>query len=228
MRGALSRREKWKDRVLKTTTLSHGTRLFLLHTLAKHMAADGFVCRSKDKLATQANLSERQVQRYISNAIGAGWLALTNTPGRGIVPEYQAMFPNRKRETQDVSLYNDQKGDANRLPLRVTNTSPFSADESDTAERENRIAYKERVRAGAHNHFLNPTPSSRRCVVRLGLGTNESQRNRRTSCRTQARTVERHRWRPTAAQVETHPGGTDPAKRFSLCSTGPQRKALPK
>src|SRR5690348_5599621 len=137
-----SRRDKWKLAVLKTNTLSHGTRLFLVHTLAKNMAADGFVCRPKEKLAGQAHLSERQVQRYISNAVALGWLVLTNRPSRGVVPEYQATFPNRKRETQNVSLYIVQKGDVNKPPLGGTKASPFSRGKTDTAKRKVVRPYK--------------------------------------------------------------------------------------
>ena len=130
-RNPPSRRDKWKTRVLKTPTLSHGTRLFLVHTLAKHMKADGFVCHPRKKLAWEANLSERQVTRYMGKAVDAGWLVVLQPGYRTMTAEYQAVFPTPNSGTQDVSLSEPEKGDANKPSFGVTNTSRFPVEKGD-------------------------------------------------------------------------------------------------
>lgn len=130
-RNAPSTREKWKTRVLRTSTLSHGTRLFLVHTLSKHMKVDGWVSYPRKKLAWEANLSERQVTRYISKAVEAGWLKVSKPGFRTSTAEYFAAFPEAKSGTQDVPLSEPEKRDANGPAFGVTNTSRFLAEKGD-------------------------------------------------------------------------------------------------
>ena len=225
MRSEPSRREKWKVRVLKTPTLTHGTRLFLVHTLSKHMKADGFVSRPRWKLAADAGISERQVTRYITNAVNLGWLETIQAGYRSMTAEYQAQFPNHQSGTQDVSLSDDEKGDANGPPLRVTNTSLIHAGKRDVGRPTTSSTTTRqvgRVLDRTHNLACRPHLSS----LRFGFGIYELNATANPLCRTQARTVERHRPATTiTAQVERHPSGIDSATRFSFCQTGPRRKA---
>lgn len=219
-----SRRERWKARVLKTPTLSHGTRLFLVHNLAKHMKADGFISRPRWKLAADAGVSERQVTRYMSNAVAAGWLVTIQVGYRSMTAEYQATFPDTQSGTQDVPHSKPIKRDVNKPSLGVTNTSRIHGRKRDVGRPTTSSTTTRPFEVGSHTPHVrrSPTPSS----TRFGFGINESEHAHRTTCRTRPKPVERHRTHVlVAALVEIPASGTDPATRFVCLKARPHRKA---
>lgn len=169
-----SRRERWKVRVLKTPSLSHGTRLFLVHTLAKYMKADGFVSRPRWKLASEAGISERQVTRYMSNAVETGWLNVIQAGYRTMTAEYEATFPNPNSGTQDVSLSEPGKGDANGPSLEVTNTSPIHAGKRDVGRPTTSSTTTRPLKVVSIEHSAGHLFSSLRLSLQSGCKTNET------------------------------------------------------
>lgn len=218
------RRDRWKTRVLKTPTLTHGTRLFLVHTLSKHMKADGFVSRPRWKLAAEAGISERQVSRYIANAVTLGWLVTIQSGYRSMTAEYQASFPNPQSGTQNVPHSEPEKGEVNGPPLRGTNTSRIHAGKRDVV-RPTTSSTTTRHSAKVLDRRRNLACRPHRSSLRFGFGMNELNATAKTPRRTVVRTVERHRTHGlVTAPVETHPSGTRPSPAFRLCPTQPRTK----
>lgn len=171
MKGLPNRRDKWKARVPKTPSLSHGTRLFLVHVLARHMASDGFVSRPRHELAAEAGVSPRQVARYISSAVANGWLVLVAGGYRTMTAEYQATFPEAQRVTHNVTLSEPVKGDMNVHPIGGTIASPYSAGKGDamrhtTSREPTRPSGVESVRTSRPQADM----QSKRVVAVLPLG----------------------------------------------------------
>lgn len=99
-----SRKTRWKNRIQKDRHLSPSVRLFLVATLSEKMSVDGFVSYPRHLLAEAAGVTERQVSRYISSAIDAGWLVTIRHGVRTKTAEYQAVFPDQIAGHQDVTL----------------------------------------------------------------------------------------------------------------------------
>lgn len=229
---APNRRDKWKVRVQRDRKLAAETRLFLVAVLAPKMKANGIVSQPRKHLATASGVSERMVTKYIKQAKDAGWLAVIQPGYRSMTAVYQAQFPDWNEGTTEFPLSNGQtepkRGNYKDPHCAGTHEFPLSPEErgnyrvpttSSTTTR--RLSVVVTDRSVTH---LPRSPLSRRRA--FGFGINESQRDRRTPCRTQARTVERHRTHGSVtAPVERHPSGTDPALRFVFCPTRPERKA---
>lgn len=225
MRSAPSRREKWKGRVVKANALSHGTRMFLVHTLSKHMKADGFVSHPRWKLASDAGISERQVTRYITNAVNTGWLVTLQPGYRSMTAEYQATFPNPQSGTQDVSLSEPEKGDANRPSLGVTNTSRFPAQKGDVG-RPTTSSSTTRPCVVASGRKRNVPRSPTTSSMRLGFGfINQTELSHLTPATPTKARRPAPKCKTVAVRRRSRNHPPPPATRFVCLNTRPRRKA---
>lgn len=228
-----NRRDKWTSRVSRTQSVPPAARLFLVTVLAKKMDAEGHVSEPRKKLAAAAGVSERRVTRFITQAKEAGWLVVVQAGYRSMTAEYQASFPTPNSGNSVFShsepISEAESGNKMDPHCAGTECSPITprkreqsvpTTSSSTTRRLRVVPSANRTRP----HNAGRMDGSRRCVVRLGLGMNQSDETNNTRCRTRVGKVARHRRRPTAAPVETHPSGR-PATTPFVCTPRPERKA---
>ena len=90
--------EDWRRMVFGSQGLApHGCRLCLIY-LADFMTTDRKVSRPRHLIARDLGVSERVVDKYVSQAHEAGMLATITAGHRGMTAVYQGTVPDRKRE----------------------------------------------------------------------------------------------------------------------------------
>ena len=105
-----NRRDRWKAQLATSPSVPPACRLFCVNVLAKHMNASGIVSVPRYRLAHQANVSERRVTQFITQAKEGGWLVVVQAGYRTMTAVYQATFPDSESGNRAFPLSTGKSG----------------------------------------------------------------------------------------------------------------------